>query len=118
MIINPMYFYKLRVFDLLTGTAFVLAIIGAIVSIIIALIGVSCVFDDDDYVDGMKFFKIAMLSFGITIVFWLLFIFIPDKETLIEMQIAKYATFENAEWTLDKLKEAVDYIVSKIGELK
>lgn len=118
MIINPMYFYKLRVFDLLTGTAFILAIAGAIVSIILAHMGVSCVFDDNDYVNGKKYFKIATLSFCITMVFWLLFILIPDKETLIEMQIAKYATFENAEWTLDKLKEAVDYIVSKIGELK
>lgn len=118
MIINPMCFYKLRVFDLLTGTAFVLAIAGAIASLILAFRGVSCIFDDNDYVNGKKCFKIAMLSFGITIIFWLLFIFVPDKETLIEMQIARYATFENAEWTLDKLKEAVDYIVSKIGELK
>ncbi len=45
-------------------------------------------------------------------------VFIPDKQTMIEMLVAKTATVENAEWTVDAVKQAVDYIVSAIQTLK
>lgn len=40
------------------------------------------------------------------------------KDALIEMMIAKQATYENATWTLDALKSAVDYVVQAIQSLK
>jgi len=45
-------------------------------------------------------------------------IFIPSRNTMLEMQIARYATYENAEWTVETIKSAVDYIVQAIGSLK
>jgi len=38
-------------------------------------------------------------------------IFIPGKTTSIEMLVAKTATFDNVNWTVQQVKEVVDYIV-------
>ena len=49
---------------------------------------------------------------------FIIHVFIPSRETLIEMQIARFTTVENAEWALDAVKSATDYIVSAIKELQ
>lgn len=41
-------------------------------------------------------------------------IFVPGRTTSIEMLIAKTATFDNVNWTVQQLKDAVDYIVQAI----
>lgn len=38
-------------------------------------------------------------------------ILIPSKETLLSMMVAKFATYENAQWTADAIKSTVDYII-------
>jgi hypothetical protein len=43
---------------------------------------------------------------------------LPSDDTLIEMMIAKQATYDNAQWTLETLKSAVDYIVNAIKSVK
>ena len=53
-----------------------------------------------------------------TIVFGLIVIFAPSKQTMIEMLVAKYATVDNAEWTADALKSLVDYIVQAAQAIK
>ena len=45
-------------------------------------------------------------------------LFIPSKETLISMMIAKYATKENLSMTVEGIKSAVDYIVNTMKEIK
>lgn len=45
-------------------------------------------------------------------------VFVPSKTTLLSMMVAKIATYENAELTVDAIKEAVDYIVAAIASLK
>ena len=71
---------------------------------------------DDKYTQ--KYFK-AFKKFLVPLVFVaIVSIVIPSKETLIEMQVARYATVENAEWTLETIKSAVDYVVEAIKSLK
>lgn len=41
-------------------------------------------------------------------------IFIPGKTTSVEMLVARTATFENVDWTVQQVKEVVDYIVSAL----
>ncbi len=41
-------------------------------------------------------------------------IFIPGRTTSIEMMIAKTATFDNVNWTVQQIKDVVDYIVQAI----
>ena len=45
-------------------------------------------------------------------------VFIPNKQTIIEMMIAKKATYDNVSWTIEQVKEAVDYVISAIKEIK
>ena len=45
-------------------------------------------------------------------------VFIPGKSTSIEMLVANTATFDTVNWTVQQVKEAVDYIVSAISALK
>lgn len=46
-----------------------------------------------------------------TIICLMLSIFLPNKETLIEMQVAKIVTVDNVKLTFNAVKEAVDYII-------
>lgn len=109
-IINPAWFYWVNVAEKINA----IMMVGMVLSISILLVGGIIMFvnDDDD------FLKPVRLGLGFSIFFILGVIFIPPKETLIEMQIAKYATWENAEWTVDAIKDAVDYIVNAVGSIK
>lgn len=125
-IINPSWFYWLNVIDTI-GTFFgvivVFSIGGTIASTIGYLICHGSIADYPDYSDGEKailpvwkrILKISIITAAVAGVF---LVFIPSKNTLIEMQIARYATYENAEWTVETIKAAVDYIVEAINSLK
>lgn len=51
-------------------------------------------------------------------VFLIASFFIPDKETMIGMKIAEYATYENVQLTAEQLKAAIDYITESIMKIK
>ena len=117
-IIDPMWFYWINVMEPINT----IAIIGICVSVVFLIIGSIFYFenygydeDDQDKKLGAKFLKIAI---PFLIVFILIVIFLPTKSTLIEMQIARYATVENAEWTVETVKSAVDYIIEAMKQLK
>lgn len=40
--------------------------------------------------------------------------FVPSKQTSVEMLVARTATFDNVNWTVSQVKEIVDYIVSAL----
>lgn len=122
MIINPMWFYWLRVLDNLNGACVVLMIIFIIFAVTTLFVGISMKVDsysenDSDYKAGSKLIKIGTICLIIAIITGLGYIFIPDRTTMIEMQVAKNVTIENLEWTKESLKETVDYIIEKIGEI-
>lgn len=105
-IINPSVFYWISVVDGLKEVAcgcFVLGIAALIVCTILFSIATD---ESEKTVLKIGFY----VSIPLTIAGLLGVIFIPDKQTLIEMLIAKNVTVENAEWSLDALKQAVDYI--------
>lgn len=62
--------------------------------------------------------RVATVLAVLTVILFAISAFIPSRETLIEMQIARFTTVENAEWALDAVKSATDYIVSAIKELQ
>ena len=108
-IINPAWFYWVNV---VTGLKIV-ALVGAIIGIIACIPLIIAVVDEDD--DYLKPLRIVIACTAVCII---AAVFIPTKNTLIEMQVAKYATWENAEWTVDAIKDAVDYIVDAIGSIR
>ena len=58
-----------------------------------------------------KYMVIALVAGGLMI---LVSIFIPSKQTSVEMLIARTATFDNVNWTAQQVKEIIDYIVSAL----
>lgn len=109
-IINPMWFYWINVVDAVRLITIIGLCLSAVGTIPLA-IGVF-VEEDDEYIKPLK---IAVTVLAVCL---LSVVFIPSKGTLIEMQVAKYATWENAEWTVDAIKDAVDYIVNAIGSIE
>ena len=125
-IINPSWFYWLGVVHSMRGfmlTAFIVAIIVIGVSLIIIPVNVKMIRDypslSDDERKVVRFFTRALkVAIGVCVASGLFLVFVPSKETLIEMMIAKQATYENATWTVDALKSAVDYVVQAIQSPK
>lgn len=113
-IIDPMWFYWISVADNLIVTC---AVIGGLFGILSMFFGAILVSNmeygqnDSDYRAAKKVLKV---SIPLSVLFILLSVFLPSKEVLIEMQIAKFATYEDAEWAIDAIKSLVDYIVEAI----
>ena len=125
-IINPSWFYWLGVVHSMRGfmlTAFIVSIVIIGVALIIIPVNVKLIQDYpsicDDERKVVRFFTKALkVAIGICVASGLFLVFVPSKETLIEMMVAKQATYENATWTVDALKSAVDYVVQAIQSLK
>ena len=118
-IINPAVFYFLHMVNglrLAVGVALCLSITVSIVWFIMWVTTVDCSGMDDE--DAKMKFKMIKKSLVFVAVFTIALIVIPSKNTLIEIQIAKYATYDNANWTLETIKSAADYIVEAIKSLK
>lgn len=125
-IINPSWFYWLGVVNSMRGfmiAAFIVAIVIVGVSLIVIPWNTYIIREfprvSDDERKTLQFFTKALkLAIGVCVVSVLFLVFVPSKDTLIEMMIAKQATYENATWTVDALKSAVDYVVQAIQSLK
>ena len=123
-IINPMWFYWINVADRLHtifGVASVLLGITEIVFVVIAvtsyLSGKGYGPDDPDIQTAKAMIKPIIIC-GIVLAVTLVgAVFIPAKDVLIEMTVAKFATLENTEWTVETIKSAVDYIVEAIAKV-
>lgn len=118
-IINPAWFYWMSV---ASGIKMVVLVVALLM--LFPCIGFfinACIeaewdgFEDDD---AKRSLKVSGKWLTISIILFVVFAFVPSKDTLIEMQVAKLATVENANWTLETIKSAVDYIVDAIKSMK
>ena len=115
-VISPSWFYWLDVVDTLTIINGIIFIISLVVMTIVAVAMFASLGEEsEDYKTGKK---VAKCMLAILIVSGLITIFAPCKETLVEMQIAKFATPDNAEWTVNAVKDVADYIIKAIKEIK
>lgn len=127
-IINPMWFYWLSVVDRVCRLVSTAAILLLLLSVALFVAAAFCKYaavsrdtvDKEcfDYVTGAKMQRIATVVAAVAAILAIIYVFIPPRETLIEMQIARFTTVENAECALDAIKSATDYIVSAIKELQ
>lgn len=67
---------------------------------------------DKNQIGLIRKWMIATAVIGTVLV--IISIFIPSKQTSVEMLVARTATFENVDWTVAQVKEIVDYIVSSL----
>lgn len=116
-IINPSWFYFLGVVNAIK----VASILGTVFfGIAFGGLGIGMILDGDVYDDDeMKRFRRLLkgLAAGF-VISALVLIFVPSKTTLIEMQIARMATHDNVEWTVEQIKSVVDYIIEAARSLK
>lgn len=125
-IINPSWFYWLGVVESMRHfmiAAFIISIAAIILAIIIVPVDMRMIHEFPDMSDDERktvqfFTKALKIAIAALVISGLILMFAPSKETLIEMMIAKQATYENATWTVDTLKSAVDYVIQAIQSLK
>lgn len=126
-IINPMWFYWISVADKICEATCSLAILLFISSATAYIVAAALKIDAhghdgfdrkcSSYIVGAKAQRVATVLAVLAVILLAISTFIPSRETLIEMQIARFTTVENTEWALDAVKSATDYIVSAIKEL-
>lgn len=124
-IINPFFFYWLDVASSLDGAIFCLEVILAILGVVALVIVTVMAAIIQEYPNNceneknmLKYWKkILKIAIGLFCFSMIVGIFIPSKETLLSIMVAKFATYENAAWTLDTVKSAVDYIIEAISNI-
>lgn len=119
-VINPMWFYWIQVVQALRIVLILLAISGSVASIIYWIMAA-----DEKTCCGVQnnreyriYKKNATIFSIVSSVLILGVIFIPSKNTLIEMQIARYATKQNVEFGIEAIKSATDYVIEAIKQIK
>lgn len=134
-IINPLWFYLLEIIGRLQvamGFGIAICVVWGIVIIVLYYVALD---DTNPYIhsfhsptpDEIKKFEIENDKLNkafhkkmkklitITIVFIIITVLIPSKETLITMFIAKVATYDNVDTVIDTIKNAVDYVTQAIA---
>lgn len=121
-VINPQVFYWINVLNILQtvfaviggvfATAFLCLVIGWIYNAMQAKTGYE---DNKDYMKVCKTWAIITGIIGLVLI--TASIFIPGRTTSIEMLIAKTATFDNVNWTVQQVKDMVNYIVHAIKSI-
>ena len=115
-IIDPSIFYWMNVLDAIRGiTTFIAIMSGGLLVIAIILYFMSIHEEEHEYAKICR--KLMFISGIIMVISSIIIIFIPDKRTSIEMLIARTATYENAQLTVQGIKEVVDYIVQTIKSI-
>ena len=112
-IVDPMWFYWISVVDnvkgLFIGAAIMLLVASAIFAFCIAMDADTI----EDFCESLKRFKIIPLVFLI-VPFFMVVCFIPSSETLIKMEIAKHATYENTTIAIEKIEEVAKDIIHEL----
>jgi hypothetical protein len=108
-IVNPSWFYWVKVFDSISSSSIRVAAFAGIVWIVFLLAKI-LEFDPPE-----RYIKTSLVVLCIAAI---LYFFVPNKETMIQMQIARLATYDNASIVIESIQSAADYVVSVITELK
>lgn len=121
MNINPMWFYWIEILENLNIAMIILSaalVVTGIVYIVTGKTDVDIPFNEEDQQKGLRHISIGIKLCVASAALVLLCVFIPSKQTMIEMKIAQFATKENGEFIINSIKETVDYICGKLGELR
>ena len=119
-IVNPVAIYVIN----LMGSLRVGLIVATVIFAMLTIFCVLCYWDvkegnsDEDKKMTKNFFRSSkrfLVCFALT---FTLVLFVPSKDTCVEMLIASYVTSDNIDVGVEKTKETVDYIVEKIKEVQ
>lgn len=112
-IIDPMWFYWISVVD---NVKIVLSVIAFIISCALIVTTIANIVDCDDLDEFWQGFKkckgLLIVAFAVFLI--LMVCFMPSSETLIKMEIAKHATYENATIAIEKIEEVAKEIIHEL----
>ena len=109
-IINPLFFYLIRLADNLRNTAGILIFSGLAIIFATTLWGTIDGFTKCTHTLIKTFIIVVCVSIVIVI-------FIPSQETCYQMFVASLATPDNLNWVVDTGKSIADYIVESAAEI-
>lgn len=121
-IINPQVFYWINILSILQT---VFAVIGTFCAIVFVALAIAWTYNAIEVKKGYKsnepYRKVcktwAIVTGIIGFILITASIFIPGRTTSIEMLIAKTATYDNVNWTVQQVKDMVDYIINAIKNI-
>lgn len=114
--INPIWFYLMNLSEGLKTFLCVLGVIAISVFVFAFItwsVDVTLTDLEDDEKKILKLFKKVIIASFISSVIGL---FVPSKETCIEMMIASQVTHENVAATKEEIYELIDYVTDKVGD--
>lgn len=114
-IINPMWIYWINVLDGLQLLSVVLTCIAIGCTIIMGVTWIATSLSDEEEKSVLKWLRIF---FFCALGFVTIAIFIPNKETMIEMLVARFATRSNIALGVEQVKEIIDYIITTLNAVK
>ena len=111
--ISPSWIYWINVVGSLRVLFISLMVICGGCAIIVFPIAIT-----EDLMEASTFKKLEITVCIIFMLSLFCIVFVPSKEVLIEMEVAKLATKQNVELTVESLKSIVDYIIDAVAKLK
>lgn len=120
-IISPFFFYFINLVDNVWGVSIAAAIVSG-VAVCILLVCCACETDNDcepfSDVYNNHYKKITRRSILVCAISVAICLFVPSKETMIEMAIAKNVTTQNIELAKDSIKGVIDYTIESVEKLR
>ena len=121
-VIDPQVFYWMNVLGIVQT---ILGVIGGVCAAAFVCLLIGWIYNSLVVKKGYEsnlfflkeFRKWAIITGIVGFVLGTAAIFIPGRTTSIEMMIAKAATFDNVNWTVQQVKDVVDYIVKAIKSI-
>lgn len=119
-IIDPQVFYWINVLESIKHVTTFSGVLFAIgfVLLVIGWIYNAVEVERGGYESNLLYMKTckkwAIVTGAIDLILITASILIPGRTTSIEMLVAKTVTFDNVNWTVQQVKEVVDYIVQAI----
>ena len=112
-LVDPMWFYWISVIDNVKCVFSVIAFIVSVVLIATIIFMAADCEDFNEFRQEFKKFKGPKIgTFAVCLI--LVICFMPSSETLIKMEIAKHATYENTTIAIEKIEEVAKDIIHEL----
>lgn len=112
-IINPIWFYLMSVVDAIRTFSIIATIVLFSSCIVLRFMAFDAYGEDEK-----TYMRRSSTNFVWSAIFCTMAILVPSKETMAQIMIAKYATYENASAVIQTIQNAADNIIETVEKMK
>lgn len=109
-IVSPWIFYLIDTISNLSATLMLIIFVSAGIAVTAWFISLI----EDEETTIKKWTRRTYTSLIVCIISLIVTVFIPSQETMYQMLVANYVTYDNVETATDAIKDSVDYIFEKL----